>query len=240
MNKILLTVVTSVSLLLIACGDKPIDGMYESKGGKVGIYEMTTMKVQKMSTGSNYTVTFVGPEKTLTYENVELKNKELQINDKGFILPIKFDGNKATIVAGGSVFQKSKNPAANQSPKVAEAQPTTPVEAANVDYPTELFGKWVSGKGDKFCRDALKAEKQTGMWDGVIISKDGLSGMEFSCNATSVSNVGDSFKIAENCSGQGDGWKLITTYTLSNGALKIISEDETGQKSQSILNTACK
>lgn len=240
MNKILLTVVASLSLLLAACGDSPIDGVYESKGGKVGIYEMTTMKVQKMSTGSNYTVTFAGPEKTLTYENVELKNKELQINDKGFMMPIKFDGDKATVVAGGSVFEKSKNPASTQTPKVAEVQPTNTAELAKVEYPTELFGKWVSGKGEKFCRDALKAEKQTGMWDGVIISKDGLSGMEFSCNAASVSNIGDSFKIAENCGGQGDEWKLNTTYTLSNGVLKIISEDEKGQKNQSILNTACK
>jgi hypothetical protein len=240
MNKILLTVVASLSLLLAACGDSPIDGVYESKGGKVGIYEMTTMKVQKMSTGSNYTVTFAGPEKTLTYENVELKNKELQINDKGFMMPIKFDGDKATVVAGGSVFEKSKNPASTQTSKVAEAQPTNTAELAKVEYPTELFGKWVSGKGEKFCRDALKAEKQTGMWDGVIISKDGLSGMEFSCNAASVSNIGDSFKIAENCGGQGDEWKLNTTYTLSNGVLKIISEDEKGQKNQSILNTACK
>jgi starvation-inducible outer membrane lipoprotein len=240
MNKILLTVVASLSLLLAACGDSPIDGVYESKGGKVGIYEMTTMKVQKMSTGSNYTVTFAGPEKTLTYENVELKNKELQINDKGFMMPIKFDGDKATVVAGGSVFEKSKIPASTQTPKVAEVQPTNTAELAKVEYPTELFGKWVSGKGEKFCRDALKAEKQTGMWDGVIISKDGLSGMEFSCNAASVSNIGDSFKIAENCGGQGDEWKLNTTYTLSNGVLKIISEDEKGQKNQSILNTACK
>lgn len=202
MNKILLTVVAGLSLLLTACGDKPIDGVYESKGGKVGIYEMSTMQVQK--TGSNYTVTFTGPERTLTYENVELKNKELQINDKGFMMPVKFDGDKATVVVGGAVFEKSKNPVSAESPKVPEVQPATPVEAAKVDYPTELFGKWVSGKGDKFCRDAIKAEKQAGMWDGVIISKDGLSGMEFSCSAASVSNVGDSFKIAENCGGQGE------------------------------------
>lgn len=238
MNKILITILASFTLLLTACGDKPIDGKYESKGGKVGIYEMSSMSVQK--TGSNYTVTFTGPERTLTYENVELKNKELQINDKGFMMPIKFDGDKATVVAGGAVFEKSKNPASTEPPKVAEVQPATPVEAAKVDYPTELFGKWVSGKGDKFCRDAIKAEKQTGMWDGVIISKDGLSGMEFSCSAASVSNVGDSFKIAENCGGQGEEWKLNTTYTLSKGALKMISEDEKGQKNQAIFNTACK
>jgi hypothetical protein len=240
MYKIFLVIIASLSLTLTACGDKPIEGVYEGKGGKVGIYEMSMMKVEKMSSGSNYTVTFVGPEKTLTYENVEFKNKELQINDKGFMMPIKFDGDKATVVASGSVFEKSKKAASTELPKVTEVQPTAPVEVAKVDYPTELFGKWVSGKGDKFCRDAVKAEKQTGMWDGVIISKDRLSGMEFSCDAVSVSNVSDSFKIAENCYGQGEEWKLKTTYTLSNGALKIISEDEKGQKNQSILNTACK
>jgi hypothetical protein len=240
MNKILIAILASFSLLLTACGDKPIDGVYEGKGAKVGIYEMSTMKVQKMSNGSNYTVIFTGPEKTLTYENVEFKNKELQINDKGFLMPIKIDGDKATVVAGGAVFEKSKNPASAEPPKAAEVQPAAPVEAAKVDYPTELFGKWVAGKGDKFCRNAIKAEKQAGMWDGVIISKDGLSGMEFSCSAASVTNVGDSFKIAENCSGQGEEWKLNTTYTLSNGALKMISEDDKGQKNQAIFNTACK
>jgi hypothetical protein len=240
MNKILITIVASISLILTACGEKRIDGVYESKGGKIGIYEMRTMEVQKMPSGSNYSVVFIGPEKTLKYENVEFKNGELQINDKGFLMPIKVDGDKATVVAEGVVFQKSKTTSSSASSQPAQQQVTNADPAAKVDFPAELMGKWVEGKGDKFCRDALNAEKQTGMWDGLIISKDGVSGMEFSCTAASVSKVGESFSIVENCAALGNEYKLNSAYIVSNGSLKINSEDENGQKSQAIYNTSCK
>ncbi len=67
---------------------------------------MKSMSVKKSSDGSKYSVTFSGDERNLTYENVEYKDGTLKIDDKGYILPVKIDGKKATIAQGGAVFEK--------------------------------------------------------------------------------------------------------------------------------------
>ncbi len=67
---------------------------------------MTSMSIQKASDKSKYNVKFSSAEKTLQYENVEFKNGELKISDKGFLLPVKIEGKKATVQEGGAIFEK--------------------------------------------------------------------------------------------------------------------------------------
>lgn len=243
MKKIITLLIVSFSMLLTACGDKSIDGVYQSKGGKVGIYEMDTMTIQKASDNKKYNITFTGAERTLTYDNVEYKDGELKISDKGFMMPVKIEGGKATIQEGGAVFEKSANKPV-ETPKASETQQTpapapAPAQAAKANYPDELIGKWATGSGDKACRQAIKAEKQTGMWDGLSIAKDGSYGMEFSCEAASVVKNGDAYSIVENCASQGEEFKISSEYNLLGNTLKVTADDGSGKKNQ-YSYTSCK
>jgi hypothetical protein len=105
MNKFTL-LMWSCLLALSGCGQATIEGEYKALEGKVGIFQMNTMTVQKSQAGNTYNVNFTGSEKTLSYENVEFKDGELKINDKGFQLPIKIDGSKAEIEQGGAKFER--------------------------------------------------------------------------------------------------------------------------------------
>ena len=69
---------------------------YRGVSGKVGIYVMNHMDIAKNSDGSTYTVHFFG-ERNLKYRNAILVNKKIKIDDKGSILTITFDKNKAVI-----------------------------------------------------------------------------------------------------------------------------------------------
>lgn len=227
---------------LIACGQKTIDGVYEGKGGKVGIYVMNTMTVEKTSDGSKYKVTFSGPESTLTYDNVDFLDGELKISDKGFMMPVKLDGPKATVQPFGSVFEKTDNPI----PKVAETTKTpepvsAPVQAASnkASYPEALIGKWAGDNGDKSCANAIDAEKQTGIWDGLDIQKDGMTGMEFSCTVASVSGSEGSFTVAENCSSQGDEYKQTNVYKINAKTMQVTTDNGSGKNSQ-VTYRSCK
>lgn len=93
-------------VLITACGKSSIEGEYKSLGGKVGVYEMQSMLIQNSADGSKYNVKFVGNERTLSYENVEFQNDELKISDKGFLMPVKITGNKASVEVGGATFEK--------------------------------------------------------------------------------------------------------------------------------------
>lgn len=242
MKKIITLLVVSISVLLAACGDKSIDGVYQSKGGKVGIYEMNTMTIQKAPDGTKYNITFSGAERTLTYDNVEYKDGELKISDKGFMMPVKIEGSKATVQEGGAVFEKSAASKPADAPKPAEAQPApvpAPTQAAKAEYPDELVGKWATGTGDKACRLAIKAEKQAGMWDGLVIQKDGSYGMEFSCDAASVVKNGDAYSIVENCASQGEEFKISSEYNLVGNTLKVTADDGSGKKN-AFTYTSCK
>ena len=236
MRKILSVISLSIFVFtLIACGQKAIDGVYEGKGGKVGIYEMKTMIVEKASDGSKFKVTFSGAESTLTYDNVEFQDGELKISDKGLMMPVKIDGLKATVQLGGAVFEKTENPI----PKVAETVKTPePVQAAvpavtnKAVYPETLIGKWAGDNGEKSCVNAIEAEKQTGMWDGLEIQKDGISGMEFSCTVASVSGSEGSFTVMENCSSQGEEYKQTNVYKINSKSLQVMTDSGSGNKSQ--------
>lgn len=129
---------------------------------------------------------------------------------------------------------------ADEPPKVAEApkpaeaapaQPPAPVQT-KVEYPEDLVGKWATGMGDKACRQAIKAEKQTGMWDGLLIAKDGSYGMEFSCEAANVALNGDAYTIAENCASQGEEFKVTSEYQIVGNTLKVTADDGSGKKNQ--------
>ena len=234
MRKILSAISLSIFVFtLIACGQKAIDGVYEGKGGKVGIFEMKTMIVEKASDGSKYKVTFSGAEETLIYDNVDFQDGELKISDKGLLMPVKIDGLKATVQLGGAVFEKTEN----QIPKVAETV-KTPVQAAGPPatniavYPETLIGKWAGDNGEKSCVNAIEAEKQTGMWDGLEIQKDGISGMEFSCTVASVSGSEGSFTVMENCSSQGEEYKQTNVYKINAKSLQVMTDSGSGNKSQ--------
>jgi hypothetical protein len=49
------------------------------------------------------------------------------------------------------------------------------------DMPAELFGRYASESSS--CAQIQKSHKETGMWDGVIVSKGGVSFIESSCDA---------------------------------------------------------
>lgn len=228
------------AFLFSACGQKSIDGVYEGKGGKVGIYEMKTMIVEKSSDGSKFKVTFSGAEETLIYDNVDFKDGELKWSDKGFLSSVKFDGKKAVFTnqfwkEGQAIFEKTDNPI----PKVAEnikkpdpLQTPSPAATKKNEYPDALIGKWVKDNGDKSCANAIDAEKQTGMWDGMDIQKDGMTGMEFSCTVSSVSGVEGAFTVAENCSSQGDEYKQTSVYKINAKTMQVTIDNGSGNKNQ--------
>lgn len=225
---------------LVACGQQSIDGVYEGKSGKVGIYEMKTLIVEKASDASKFKVTFSGTERTITYDNVEFKDGELKWSDKGFMSSVKIDGKKAIFTSQFSkdveaIFEKTDNPI----PKVAETvKPPEPVQAPvpaatqKAGYPEALIGKWTNDNGDKSCANAIDAEKQTGMWDGLDIQKDGMTGMEFSCTLVSVSGVEGEFTVAENCSSQGDEYKQTNVYKINAKTMQVTTDNGSGTKSQ--------
>ncbi len=222
------------ALFLIACGQSAIDGVYESKGGKVGIYDMSTMIIEKNTDGAKYKVIFSGTEKTITYENVEYKDGELKISDKGFLMPVKLDGKKAVVLESGAVFEKSDNPKPPVTPpaKTPEPAPAATAADAKAAYPDALIGKWARDNGDKSCADAMAAEKQTGMWDGLEVQKEGVSGMEFSCTPSKVVSADGSFTIQEDCAAEGNEFKVTNVYKLSNQSLQLMTDNGSGQQTQ--------
>lgn len=129
-------------------------------------------------------------------------------------------------------------PKVAEAPKPAETQPA-PAQPVRADYPDELIGKWATGTNKKACRVASKAEKDTGIWDGMTIQKDSSSGGFSSCYPTKVTNSGDSYIISEDCSGEGDEWKATTIYKISAETLKVTYDDGSGQKND-FAYTSCK
>lgn len=107
MKKIFFFTLISFLVFMTGCSKTSIEGEYKGSGGKVGIFEMSSMTIEKGANAGSYNVKFSGAEKTLTYENVEFKESELKINDKGFTMPVKIEGSKATVTQGGAVFEKN-------------------------------------------------------------------------------------------------------------------------------------
>lgn len=98
-----------VVALLVFVGGRSyaFDGTYRGISGKVGIYTMDTMVIQKNSDGKTFTVVFKG-ERSLTYDDASVDKGNLQISDKGFMLDIQFDGKRAVVDPddGKAVFEK--------------------------------------------------------------------------------------------------------------------------------------
>ncbi len=107
MNTFMKIFALSFALFVTACGQSSIEGEYKGDGGKVGIYKMNTLLVEKDKASGKYSVQFVGDEKTLSYKDVELKGSTLEINDKGFVMPVKIEGNKTTVQESGAVFERA-------------------------------------------------------------------------------------------------------------------------------------
>lgn len=86
-----------------------VEGEYKGVSGKVGIYSMSAMRIEKNTDNDKYTVQFSGG-RTLTYQTAELAGNKLQINDKGFKIVVAITGDKATVdsAAGQAVFQRIK------------------------------------------------------------------------------------------------------------------------------------
>ena len=157
----------------------------------------------------------------------------MKIKLSGLVLALMLVG------CGAEEPPKVAEPAKPTEPAPVAAQPAQPAVAAKVEYPESLVGKWAVGAGDKACKQALKAEKQTGMWDGLLIAKDGSYGMEFSCEAASVAMNGDAYSIAENCASQGEEFKITSEYKVVGNSLKVTADDGSGKKNQ-YSYTSCK
>lgn len=107
MKKLFTSLMMLTIAALVGCGEKSIEGEYKG-GGQVGIYKMDILTIKKTNENSKYNIQFSGSSKILKYENVEFKDSILKINDKGFMMPIKIQGNKATLTDSGVVFEKTK------------------------------------------------------------------------------------------------------------------------------------
>ena len=106
MNLLLRCALASSALALAACGQSSIEGEYTSTGGSVGIFEMESMLVTQEEGGETYRVQFVGPEETLSYDQVTRDGAVLSIDDKGFIFTVEFDGAEAVVGDGEATFEK--------------------------------------------------------------------------------------------------------------------------------------
>lgn len=92
------------------------------------------------------------------------------------------------------------------------------------DMPAELFGRYASESSS--CAQIQKSHKETGMWDGVIVSKGGVSFIESSCDAARVSKTGaGAYALVLKCSGEGEEWDVKANYKLAGTALTISTAD---------------
>jgi hypothetical protein len=87
---------------------------YRGVSGKFGIYEMTKMDITKNKDGKTYTVEFDG-ERAITYDDATLVNGKIELDDKGFVAHIVFNGNKAVIE--DPIFPKNEWPVFERTKK---------------------------------------------------------------------------------------------------------------------------
>jgi hypothetical protein len=83
------------------------EGEYKGVSGKIGIYKMNSMTIAKNSDNDKYTVKF-GGDRDITYKSSALLNNKIQINDKGWMMYITLNGDKATVDPDGAIFQRLK------------------------------------------------------------------------------------------------------------------------------------
>lgn len=96
--------------------------------------------------------------------------------------------------------------------------------AQAADMPAELLGRYVSQKSN--CAEMQKSHKQTGMWDGVTITKDRVWFIESSCDVARVSKAGEgAYALVLKCAGEGEEWDVNTTYKLAGNALTISTKE---------------
>lgn len=96
--------------------------------------------------------------------------------------------------------------------------------AHSADMPAELFGRYASESSS--CAQIQKSHKETGMWDGVIVSKGGVSFIESSCDSARVSKTGaGAYALVLKCSGEGEEWDVKANYKLAGATLTISTTD---------------
>ena len=83
------------------------EGQYKGVSGKIGIYAMNSMSITKNTDNDKYTVKF-GGERELTYKSAALVSNKIQISDKGYMMYVTVNGDKATVDPDGAVFQRVK------------------------------------------------------------------------------------------------------------------------------------
>lgn len=123
-----------------------------------------------------------------------------------FLLP-------ACLVACGS--EESKPP---PSPTAAAA----PIEPAKIRYPNELVGKFANvSLGKNPCAMAEKAEAQTDMWLGLIITSEGLQSEGLYCVPKKIDGGDGKYVVIESCGGEGgDPYDLNPQYEINGKDLK--------------------
>jgi hypothetical protein len=91
------------------------------------------------------------------------------------------------------------------------------------DIPNELFGYWMDESDN--CVTAKKSLATTGMWAGILIRKQSIGFIESSCSASRVSKTGvGSYILQLKCAGEGEEWKVSTTYTVSGAQLQTVND----------------
>ncbi len=106
MTKMIISLLTFM-LIQTAAVAAAFEGEYKGISGKVGIYKMNSMTIVKNSDNDKYTVKFSG-ERDLSYKSSALVNNKIQINDKGWMMYITLNGDKATVDPDGAIFQRLK------------------------------------------------------------------------------------------------------------------------------------
>jgi hypothetical protein len=90
--------------------------------------------------------------------------------------------------------------------------------------PPELLGTYAPERTT--CAAVQKGYKLTGMLDGVVVKKDGVSFIESSCSAKRVSKTGEgAYSLLMKCSGEGEEWNFTGSYQVSGNVLTIANKD---------------
>jgi len=96
------------------------------------------------------------------------------------------------------------------------------------DMPKELFGYYESDS--KFCAQAKKSLASGGQMGGIDIRQESIEFIESTCSPTRVVKRGvGSYTLNLSCSGEGEEWKVTTTYSINGKVLTISDKDGVSQ-----------
>lgn len=94
--------------------------------------------------------------------------------------------------------------------------------AFSAEMPTQLIGSYSTD-----CSSTSSSYKETGMWDGIRIEKNGVKLMEGECKvAKAVKVLPNEYLVTLNCSIEGENSTLNETYKPSGSILTVVSNGE--------------